>query len=196
MDDRLRLTPAGRLGVQVATSKSDQPVLVCAEGKAMCMHGERAASIQAWLNAERADPSYKRPSVCNCKNMDGLMTDYRSVAAAPGVPSVDKKSLYKLLGTLKKKQCTNNSRPQRLCIKTTTAELWVQPAGTIVCKHGNTRKAIAKMAKTDSARHRRNGVTTCTCCLTVPRRIGSVFASKGTPSKGPAVKSSSGDSEG
>ena len=180
MDDSLRLTPAGRLGVQVAQNKSDQPVLVCAEGKAMCVHGERAASIQAWLNAERADPNYNRPSVCTCKNLDGLLTDYRGVT--PPVPPVDLKSLYKLLGTLDAAECVNNSRPQRLAIKTATSELWIQPAGTVVCKHGNTRKVISKMAKTDGARHRRSSVTKCACCLSVPRRVGSVFATKGKQS--------------
>jgi hypothetical protein len=180
MDESLRLTPAGRLGIQVAQNKSDQPVLVCTEGKAMCVHGERAASIQAWLNAERADPNNIRPSVCTCQNLDGLMTDYRGVT--PPVPSTDLKSLYKLLGTIGAAECVNNSRPQRLAIKTPTAELWVQPAGTVVCKHGNTRKVISKMAKTEEARHRRGGVTKCSCCLTVPRRVGSVFAAKGKPS--------------
>lgn len=179
MDESLRLTSAGRLGVQVATSKSDQPVLVCTEGKAMCVHGERAASIQAWLNAERADPNYKRPSVCTCKNIDGLLTDYRG--ATRPVPSVNLKSLYKLLGTLNAAECINNSRPQRLAIKTPAAELWIQPAGTVVCKHGNTRKVVAKMQKSDEARHRRSGVTKCACCLMVPRRVGSVFATKGKP---------------
>ena len=170
----LQLMASGRLGVPVATSKSDQPVLIDTSGHIMCMHGERAPSIQAWLNAERADASFQRPSVCTCQNLDGLLTDYKH-ATAPALPS-ENISLFKLLGTLQAQEVVNNGRPQRLAIETPSSQIWIQPTGTIVCRHGNTRKVLCKIAKDGQARHRRNGVTKCDCSISIPRRVGSVFA--------------------
>ena len=179
----MQLTSAGRLGVRVATSKSDQPVLVDTEGKTMCMHGERPPSIQAWLNAERADPEYKRPSICTCKNLDGLLTDYSNVHP-PKLPS-NHASLYMLLSQIRAEHREINGRPQRLAVTTPQCEIWIQPAGTIVCKHGNTRKMLAKMSRARAAndtesRYRRSGIIKCTCTLNIPRRHGSIFAKLNT----------------
>ena len=73
LDEPLVLLPSGRLGRKVAINRSDKPVyLDCrsAAQKVLCCHGERAASIMAWLALERADASFTRPSVCDCQNVD------------------------------------------------------------------------------------------------------------------------------
>lgn len=163
--------PSGRLGRQIAVNRSDKPVFVDASGHTCCVHGERAPSIQAWINQEKADPSFKRPSVCDCKNVDGLLTTYN--VAESDWPKTEG-SLYKLLGTMESEEKTMNTRPQRLALKTPTCELWIQPAGTIVCAHGNSRKVLSRMHK-DATRFKSAGVVKCACKMQVPRRVGSVF---------------------
>ena len=163
--------PSGRLGRQIAVNRSDKPVFVDASGHACCVHGERAPSIQAWINQEKSDANFRRPSVCDCKNVDGLLTTYN--VAESDWPKTEG-SLYKLLGTMESEEKTMNTRPQRLALKTPTCELWIQPAGTIVCAHGNSRKVLSRMHK-DATRFKSAGVVKCACKMQVPRSVGSVF---------------------
>lgn len=173
----IRLTPAGRIGAPVALSKSNREVLVCTKSETMCVHGERPASLLAWMASERADPTFKRPSVCDCQNLDGLLTNYKG--ACPLVPDVRMATLYKVLGEIGTEEIVVSGRPQRLAIDTSSSgQIWIQPAGTIVCKHGNTRKMVTSMANPETARRRKNGVTVCDCKLVIPRRQGSVFSKR------------------
>lgn len=174
----LRLTPAGRIGLPVALSKSNRDVLVCTKSKTMCVHGERPASLLAWMASERADPTFKRPSVCDCQNLDGLLTDYKG--SCPFVPDVRMTTLYKALGEIGTEEIVVCGRPQRLAIDASpsSGQIWIQPAGTVVCQHGNTRKMIAAMANPETARRRKNDVTVCDCKLVIPRRQGSVFSKR------------------
>jgi len=169
------LLGSGRLARKVATNRSDQPVFIDAEGQTCCVHGERAPSIQAWMNAERKDATFKRPSLCDCQNVDGLLSKYEA-AKAPW--SSSGASLFKLLGTMGSKEVMNNTRPQRLALTTHTGcQLWIQPTGTLVCKHGNTRKLLTKMKRDTATPHfRSSGVIKCSCTISVPRRNGTVFA--------------------
>lgn len=169
------LLGSGRLARKVATNRSDKPVFIDAEGQTCCAHGERAPSIQAWLSAERKDAAFKRPSLCDCQNVDGLFTTYET-AKAPWPSSGA--SLFKLLGTMGAKEIKNNTRPQRLALTThTSSELWIQPTGTLVCKHGNTRKLLNKMKHGAATTHfRSSGVVKCRCTLSVPRRNGTIFS--------------------
>jgi len=182
----VRLLGSGRLARKVATNRSDQPVFIDAEGQTCCSHGERAPSIQAWLTAERKDAAFKRPSLCDCQNIDGLLTTYEA-AKAPWPSSSE--SLFQLLGTMGAREIKNNTRPQRLAFMTHTGcELWIQPTGTLVCQHGNTRKLLNKM-KRDSAtvNFRSRKVQKCSCTLSVPRRNGTIFS---PPSKKACVRAS------
>jgi len=169
------LLASGRLARRVATNRSDQPVYIDAEGQTCCSHGERAPSIQAWQSAERKDAAFKRPSVCDCQNVDGLLTTYEA-AKAPWPSSGA--SLFKVLGTMGAKAIYNNTRPQRLALTTHTgSELWIQPTGTLVCKHGNTRKLLNKMKRDTATPHfRSSSVIRCSCTLSVPRRNGTIFS--------------------
>lgn len=181
----ITLLSSGRLARAVATNRSDEPVYVDAEGQTCCKHGERAPSIQAWLHQERKNADFKRPSLCDCQNVDGLLTKYE--AASTPWPTTGP-TLFKVLGTMGSPEIKNNTRPQRLALTTHTGdELWIQPTGTLVCKHGNSRKMLAKMKSTDAAKYRSSRVVKCSCSLSVPRRNGSIFA----PKKVPVVKASS-----
>ena len=140
------------------------------------MHGERASTIISWVKDERenAENPIDRPSLCSCENVDGLLSTY----------SIDKEqwpkkdgSLYKLLGLLGAEEANVNTRPQRYALTTHAGvEVWVQPTGTLVCKHGNTKKLLAKVAtKDDSTKFRSSRITKCGCSLSIPRRVGSIF---------------------
>jgi len=198
MDDELidlgpeQLLESGRLGRQVAMNRSDKPVFVDTQGKLCCRHGERAATIQEWIAKERLDPSFLRPTRCDCANVDGLLTDYRLQKAAfrpveaPLPRAARLAKLYKLLGTMGAEEKVVNTRPQRKALTSAEGDVWVQPAGTLVCVHGNTVKPLAKIAKmakitVEADQHRtssfkRKAVVFCACLLKVPRRRGSVFA--------------------
>ena len=173
----VQLLASGRIARQVSINRSNEPVFIDKDGVTCCRHGERPATIQAWLNAERADPAFTRTSPCDCGNLDGLLTEYDLTAA--DLPVLGKgETLFELLGKMNADECKVNSRPQRLALKTSASELWIQPKGTIVCKHGNSRKVIARMVKGDATRFRSSGVVKCSCCLSIPRRVGSVLVPK------------------
>ena len=168
------LLTSGRLARKVATNRSDQSVYIDAEGHTCCVHGERAPSIMSWLHSERKDATFKRPSLCDCQNVDGLLTAYEA-AKAPWPSSGE--SLFKLLGKMDAPEIKNNTRPQRLAFTTHTGcELWIQPTGTLVCKHGNSRKLLNKMKRDTAIRFRSSKVQTCNCTLSVPRRNGTIFS--------------------
>ena len=174
-----QLLPSGRLARQVSVNRSDEAVFIDKDGVTCCRHGERGATIQAWINSERVDPNFKRPSVCDCGNLDGLLTCYDITPI--DYPMLDKSgSLYKLLGTTGADEVKVNSRPQRLALKTGETEIWIQPTGTIVCKHGNSRKVIARMKKAGSTRSRSLCTIPCSCNLSIPRRVGSIIVTKAT----------------
>lgn len=166
-----KLLASGRIGREVGVNRSDRPVFVDPDGHICCEHGERAATIQSWINAGTA---VCRPSVCDCKNLDGLLTTY-------DVPEeqwpVHGGSLFKLCGSLGTAEITANTRPQRFVLTTHEGhELWVQPSGTIVCKHGNSRKTLNKLSTCKTARFRSSSIVKCDCrSLRIPRRVGSVF---------------------
>jgi len=179
------LLASGRLCRAVGVNRSDQPVYIDSEGHICCRHGERAPSIQAWINAERKsnETASHRPSVCDCQNLDGLLSNY----------NVDKDqcprqtcSLFKTLGALGAEVTTVNTRSQRFALTTPEGcELWVQPSGTLVCRHGNSKKILQKLNSTTISKFRSSTTIKCGCCTpSVPRRVGSVFAKmKPTPSK-------------
>ena len=175
----VRLLASGRIARQVSINRSDEPVFIDKDGATCCRHGERGATIQAWLNTERVNPAFERPSVCDCGNLDGLLTAYDITAADLPVLK-EGQTLFKILGEMGADELKVNSRPQRLALKTSKSELWIQPTGTIVCKHGNSRKVIARMAKDGATRFRSSRVVKCNCCLSVPRRVGSVLVPKHT----------------
>jgi hypothetical protein len=168
------LLASGRLGRQVSVNRSDRPVYVDREGLPCCAHGERATTIQSWLKHERLEPAFARPSDCDCQNIDGLMTAYN--VGGDDFPDTGGASLYRLLCAVGAEATTPGSRPQRLALRMGTNELWVQPSGTVVCQHGNSRKVLAKMRKCDdAARFRGAKVIQCSCALRTPRRLGSVL---------------------
>ena len=175
-----KLLQSGRLGRQVTINRSDNAVFVDSDGHLCCKHGERAPTIQAWLNAERAAKEgngFSRPSSCDCQNVDGLLTSYK----------IEKKewpkigcSLYKCLGALGAQEI-NHARPQRFATAIhENSDIWVQPSGTLVCKHGNSKKMLKKLTTNRDTRFRSSRVIKCHCSLSVPRRVGSVFAQKQT----------------
>ena len=171
---------SGRLGRQVTVNRSDNAVFIDSEGQLCCKHGERAPTIQAWLNAERVaseDNGFTRPSSCDCQNVDGLLTSYNIEETEwPKMGC----SLYKCLGALGASEI-KHARPQRFAIKThESSEIWVQPSGTLVCKHGNSKKMLNKLLANRDTKFRSSRVTKCYCSLRVPRRVGSVFAQKQT----------------
>jgi len=58
-------------------------------------------------------------------------------------------------------------------------EIWVQPSGTIVCRHGNSQKTLNKLNTNKTARFRSASIVKCNCrSLSIPRRVGSVFVQK------------------
>ena len=137
------LLSSGRLGREVGVNRSDRPVFIDSEGHICCEHGERAPTIQAWLNAERAKDGGSRPSVCDCQNLDGLLTSY-SVEESEW-PKLTC-SVYKQLGALGAQETNFNTRPQRFALTTREGvELWVQPSGMLVCKHGNSKKTTGEI---------------------------------------------------
>ena len=180
----MTLLPSGRLGCEVATNRSDQPVFVDSDGHPCCRHGERAATIQAWLNAERKDPAFERPSCCDCENLDGLMTSVDGEGRRSDIPEDDLPKtdapLYQLLGMLNHPEKKCNTRPQRFLLTTHVGdEIWVQPAGSLVCKHGNSKKMLKKIQKAEpTASYKNRRLEKCTCSLSVPRRVGTVFSVK------------------
>jgi hypothetical protein len=179
----VQLLASGRIARQVSINRSNEPVFIDKDGVTCCRHGERPATIQAWLNSERVDPKFARPSTCDCGNLDGLLTDYDLTAA--DLPTLSKdETLFELLGKMNADECKVNTRPQRLALRTGTSELWIQPKGTIVCKHGNSRKVIVRMMKGDAKRFRSSAVVKCACCLSIPRRVGSVLVSKNAHAAG------------
>lgn len=169
---------SGRLGRKVAINRSDNAVFIDSQGHLCCKHGERAPTIQAWLNAERTtkdDNLFYRPSSCDCQNVDGLLTSYKIEKTE--WPKMEC-SLYKYLGVVGARE-TKHARPQRFAIATHDSEIWVQPSGTLVCKHGNSKKILKKLAATNGdTKFRSSRVTKCQCSLSVQRRVGSVFAQK------------------
>ena len=172
-----RLLPSGRLGRQVAINRSDKPVFVDGSGTPMCAHGERAPSIMCWLAQERANPEYVRPSMCDCGNIDGLMTDYNLRCNPCEDATLAEQPLYKLLGAIGSEERVVNTRPQRKALVTREGEIWVQPSGTLVCEHGNARKLLTKIASGKAQVFKRKSTVACSCKLKIPRRFGSVFAS-------------------
>jgi hypothetical protein len=140
------------------------------------MHGERASTIMSWVTAERenAENALVRPSRCSCENIDGLLSAY-SIAEEQWPKKGG--SLYKLLGFLGTEEANVNTRPQRYALTTHAGvQIWVQPAGTLVCKHGNTKKTLIKVAtKGDACKFRSSRIIKCACALSIPRRVGSVF---------------------
>ena len=165
------LLASGRIGRQIATNRSGKPVYIDTSGLTCCEHGERHPSITSWITQARIDPTFQRPSSCDCENVDGLMTNYE--VDKLDLPSADT-PLYKLLGAMGNEEKVVNTRPQRIALKTPTCELWIQPGGTIVCPHGNSRRVLNRMRK-EATRFRSNGVIKCSCAMNVPRRVGSVF---------------------
>ena len=130
----------------------------------------------SWVKAERenAENSRGRPSLCTCENVDGLLSTYSITEEQwPKKGS----SLYKLLGALGAEEANVNTRPQRYALTTHAGvQICVQPAGTLVCKHGNTKKTLIKVAtKGDACKFRSSRITKCACALSIPRRVGSVF---------------------
>ena len=171
-----KLLESGRMGRQVALNRSDKPVFVDNQGKLTCHHGERAICIQEWLAKERADESFVRPSVCDCQNIDGLLTDYKLADTDKCVCPASMRDFYQLLGALDAEQKVLNTRPQRKALTTPEGELWMQPSGTLVCTHGNTRKMLSRFAAGHAPSFKRKSLTPCKCTLRIPRRRGSVFA--------------------
>ena len=173
-----KLLVSGRLGRQVSTNRSDNAVFIDSEGHLCCKHGERAPTIQAWLNMERGSVGFSRPSTCDCQNIDGLLTSYKIEKSE--WPKMMSCSLYKCLGALGAQEI-NHARPQRFAITTNEdSEIWVQPSGTLVCKHGNSKKLLKKLATNRDTKFRSSCIIKCHCSLSVPRRVCSVFASKKT----------------
>ena len=170
------LLASGRLGRQIGENRSDQPIFVDSCGHLCCMHGERASTIMSWVTAERenAENALVRPSRCSCENIDGLLSAY-SIAEEQWPKKGG--SLYKLLGFLGTEEANVNTRPQRYALTTHAGvQIWVQPAGTLVCKHGNTKKTLIKVAtKGDACKFRSSRIIKCACALSIPRRVGSVF---------------------
>tara|TARA_B110001452_G_scaffold86424_1_gene70600 strand:+ start:437 stop:1027 length:591 start_codon:yes stop_codon:yes gene_type:complete len=174
------LLASGRLGRKVGINRSDRPVFIDSEGHICCEHGERAPTIQAWINLERAKDEgdvTNRPSVCDCQNLDGLLTRYDiDEAQWPKLTC----PLFKQLGSLGAAEAKFNTRPQRFALTTHEGvELWVQPSGMLVCKHGNSKKTLNKLLQNtnDKAKFRSSRIVKCGCSsLAVPRRVGSVFA--------------------
>ena len=177
-----KLLASGRTGRQIAVNRSDNPVFVESNSKLLCHHGERSGSIMAWLAIEHKDPTYVRPSVCDCGNIDGLMSDYALDADSLPDPVLERLSLYKLLEQLGAEKKKVNSRPQCKALTTNDGEVWVQPAGTIVCTHGNSKKVLTRLvAGKSSFKHK--SLVKCNCVLNVPRRAGSIFATHTKTSK-------------
>ena len=174
-----KLLQSGRLGRQVTMNRSDNAVFIDSDGHLCCKHGERAPAIQAWLNAERAAKEgtiFSRPSCCDCQNVDGLLTSYEIEKTEwPKMGC----SLYKCLGVLGAQEI-NHTRPQRLAITThENSEIWVQPSGTLVCKHGNSKKILKKLASNRDTKFRSSCVFKCSCPpLSINRRVGSVFVQR------------------
>ena len=173
------LLASGRIGREVGVNRSDRPTFVDAEGNICCEHGERPMTIQSWINMERDNPEATvcRPSVCNCANLDGLLTSYHVPDDERPAP---RGSLFKLVGSLGAAEIKANTRPQRFVFTTHEgSEIWVQPSGTIVCKHGNSQKTLNKLNTCKNARFRSKSIVKCSCLsLSIPRRVGSVFVQK------------------
>ena len=125
-----------------------------------------------------------RPSACDCGNIDGLLSVYTYDTESLHEPALEDLSLYKLLERLGAEQRTVNTRPQCKAITTKTGEVWVQPAGTLVCKHGNTRKVISKLTAGGTCSFKRKSLVKCDCALHIPRRTGSIFVLHRKGSKG------------
>ena len=163
------LLASGRLGRRVATNRSNQSVFIDTSGHPVCCHGEREATIATWRAREREDPTYERPSSCDCENVDGLCIDY-------GVPPDEwptrpDKPLFALLGDMGASEIKCRGRPQRLAFKTPKIETWVRPSGCLVCKHGNSQRVLRAIRKGAAIKGHR-----CACVIQVPRRDGCVFA--------------------
>ena len=141
-----------------------------------CITLHTHTGITAWQAAERKDPAFVRPSACDCGNIDGLMSVYTYDTDSLHEPALEQLSLYKLLERLGAEQRIINTRPQCKAITTKTSEVWVQPAGTLVCKHGNTRKVITKLTTGEAGSFKRkSSLVKCDCTLNIPRRTGSIF---------------------
>lgn len=181
---------SGRIGRQIAINRSDCPVFLDQQGVAVCRHGERATSIMSWIAQERKDPDFIRNTSCDCENIDGLLTEYPKLEADASLEL----PLYQLLAEVGAEQKMVNTRPQRKALTTRDSEIWVQPNGTLVCTHGNTRKTLAKMSKGMKGGFKRKSTKVCDCRLSVPRRVGSIFVVK-PESDGPPASASSEDSE-
>ena len=173
------LLESGRLARRVGTNRSGRDVFVDVGGHAVCEHGERAATIEAWMKREKADAAFVRPSACTCGNVDGLRTKY-DVAAADLPAQPTSAALFALLGELGCEEALGaQARPQRLAYRSKArgGEVWVQPSGALVCPHGNSRRVLATIRKRDKA-HRSHSVVQCDCKLAMPDREGSLLCCK------------------
>ena len=175
---RTELLASGRLGRKIAVNRSNRPVYIDSQGKRVCMHGERAGTIQGFLQAERnGQKDMRYPSTCNCVNVDGLMSSASPDLMNDGATESSPGSLFELLVVLGAEEKATHGRPQRKALGEGDNEVWVQPAGTLVCQHGNTRKALLKIKEGSSAFKRKSTVR-CSCTIAVPRRVGSVFVAR------------------
>ena len=148
---RTELLASGRLGRQVQVNRSNRGVFVDSQGKRVCCHGERAGTIQGFIQAERdGQTNVRYPSTCDCANVDGLLSN----APSPNW-DVSDLSLFELLVNLGAEETVTNGRPQRKALGDGADEIWVQPAGTIVCKHGNTRISSKDFAEDQTGLGRR-----------------------------------------
>ena len=177
---KTELLASGRLGRQIAVNRSNRPVYIDSQGKNVCMHGERAGTIQGFLQAERDGQKDRRyPSICNCENVDGLLSNTSPDLMNDGAGATESspKSLFELLVVLGAEEKAAYGRPQRKALGEGDNEVWVQPAGTLVCQHGNTRKTLLKI-KQGSSTFKRKSTVRCSCTIAVPRRVGSVFVAR------------------
>lgn len=174
--DGLALLPSGRIGRRLLVNKSNRPVYVDSHGKRVCMHGERAGTIMGFIQAERGGKEDVRaPSTCDCLNTDGLLSTPAS-SELGSVPET-RGSVFELLVRLDAVEKVVNGRPQRKAVGEGDQEIWIQPAGTLVCSHGNTRKRLIKMKQGSGAVFKCKSMVRCGCTIAPLRRNGSVFSS-------------------
>ena len=91
------LLASGRVARQVAINRSDQPVFIDNQQKLTCHHGERTATIAAWICSERNNTGFVRPSTCDCGNIDGLLTKYDVPSVPTDQAPKDEMTLFRLL---------------------------------------------------------------------------------------------------
>ena len=162
------LLASGRLGSRVATNRSNKDVFIDTSGHTLCCHGERETTITGWRLHEREDSTYRRPSLCDCENVDGLCTDYH--VTPDQWPVHPNKPMLALLGDLGAVEIKCRGRPQRLAFRTPKTETWVRPSGGFVCKHGNSQRVMRAIRKGLATKFDR-----CECIIQVPKREDSIF---------------------